>query len=196
MVLPALERGEFKMSETLSDPNGATAGYRLGHTMLCISDPEQSLKFYSKLLGMSLIFRWNTGPMTVYYFGYATAEDKTPIDISSSMSSRSGLLELVHVHGKEEELGGNASSSQMRPAKATGFGHLGFLVPNVEDVLERAQRLGYSVLKKPEEISAMALDLPDDTSEDVFDQHFLSAYTQIGFLRDPDGYVSPIVHAR
>jgi lactoylglutathione lyase len=188
MGIPVLARGEFQLSEALADSKDASAGCRLGHTMLRISDPEQSLKFYSDLLGMSLIFRWNTGPLTVYYLGYATPEDKTPMDISASMTSRSGLLELVQVHGNQAKSSADASSSHADvPTRAIGFGHLGFLVPKVDDFLERARKLGFTVLKKPEETSGAALDLPDDGSEDTFDQYFLSAYTQIGFVRDPDG---------
>ncbi|EEU33444.1 uncharacterized protein NECHADRAFT_9125, partial [Fusarium vanettenii 77-13-4] len=138
--------------DALATSNGAGTGYRLGHTMLRITDPEQSLKFYSELLGMSLFFQWNTGPMTVYYLGYATPEDKTPSDIFGSMSSRSGLLELVHVHGNQEKSSEGASSSPVydpavRSVKASGFGHLGFLVPSPRSALERAQKLGYVVLK-------------------------------------------------
>lgn len=192
MILPVLERSELRIPEALSISNGAAAGYRLGHIMLRISDPEESLKFYSELLGMSLIFRWNTGPMTVYYLGHAAPEDKTPLGIYNSMSSRLGLLELIHAHGDKDKSSEGVSSSHvndsaMRSVEASGFGHLGFLVPNVENALERAKKLGYIVLKTPEDTSTVALALPCDNPEAVFDTHFLSAFTQIGFLRDPDG---------
>jgi lactoylglutathione lyase len=47
----------------------ATAGIRLNHLMLRITNPEASLKFYNDCLGMHTIFIFNTGAWTIYYLG-------------------------------------------------------------------------------------------------------------------------------
>jgi hypothetical protein len=45
-------------------------GYRLDHIILRISDSTHTLHFYTKLMGMRLVFSCDVGPKIVYYLGY------------------------------------------------------------------------------------------------------------------------------
>lgn len=165
-------------ADELTSASPQTNGYGLNHTMLQIKDPVRSLKFYTEFLGMSLIFQLNTGPCSVYYLGYPSSQDKVPLDIAKGMSSKAGLLELVHIHER--------SSSDSEGAGVASFGHLGFTVPDVDQIVRRAREHGYEVLKDKTDTSGLAMDLPAK-SNNAFHDNFLAAYTQIAFLRDPDG---------
>lgn len=59
-----------------------TAGFRLNHLMLRITDPEKSLRFYNDCLGMHVVFIFNTGPWTIYYLG--------PRDVGTYFMPRTG----------------------------------------------------------------------------------------------------------
>lgn len=178
MAQSTLRSGERVFADELTSVSPETNGYRLNHTMLQIKDPTRSLKFYVDFLGMSLIFRLNTGPCTVYYLGYPSLEDRVPLDIAKGMSSKSGLLELVHAHEKICNDNGVVGTP--------GLGHLGFTVPDVDQVVARARKHGYEVLKDTTETSGVAMGLSAEPNE-AFHSSFVAIYIQIAFLRDPDG---------
>lgn len=172
--------------ESLTSSTPETQGYRLSHTMLRVSNPERSLRFYRELMGMSLIFTLNTGPFTVYYLGYPGPDDHSAVDIANTMSSRTGLLELVHVPETNIDDASKGDEKLDEPA-VKGFGHLGFYVPDVEGALKRAEESGYTVVKSLDNISITTMDLPESLSGVPFHSAFLQAFSQIGFIRDPDG---------
>lgn len=179
--------GSRVVAESLTPVTQATQGYRLQHTMLRINDPEKSLRFYNELMGMSLIFTFNTGPFIVYYLGYPGPDDQSPADIAKTMPSRAGLLELVYVPNINRSQ--RASSDvQMGNCTSSGFGHLGFYVPSVEEALKRAEASGYTVVKNLNDLSPTALDLPESVVSDTpLHPGFLGSYSQVGFVKDPDG---------
>lgn len=192
MSLPPILPGERKVADDFTATSTATHGYRLNHTMLRVADAARSLEFYTDFLGMSLVFRLDAGPFTIYYLGYPSTLDKDPMDMAKSLSSRSGLLELMHFH-EPSQSNTRAQATSDSPgrdgedgAARGGFGHLGLVVPDVEQALERARQHGYVVLKQPSSTSATALEL-SQVESDALHRNFLTAFTQIGFLRDPDG---------
>ena len=186
-TLRPLKEGERALHDALTPKLPETSNIRLNHTMLRIADPDRSLRFYMDIFGMSLIFRFAAGPMTVHYLGYPSPEDRSPADIAKDLGSKAGLLELVHVHEEHKAIYDASPSPVGTPKGRIGFGHLGFTVPDVEELLEHARQDGYTVLKVPEDTSERKLDLPDYVLEGSFHKNFLAAYAQIGFLRDPDG---------
>ncbi|KAJ4194433.1 hypothetical protein NW759_016528 [Fusarium solani] len=194
-TLNPLEEGQRVLHDTLTPKCPETADIRLNHTMLRVADPARSIRFYADIFGMSLIFRFAAGPITVYYLGHASPDDKIPADMArGGLGTKSGLLELVHVHEEQgaADLDGAAHLAGT-PEGRFGFGHLGFNVPDVDQVLERARQQGYSVLKTRADTSERKLDLPRYVPEGSFHPSFLVAYTQVGFLRDPDGYSIEVV---
>jgi lactoylglutathione lyase len=179
--------GSRVVAESLTPPTPATQGYRLQHAMLRISNPESSLRFYTELMGMSLIFTLNTGPFVVYYLAYPGPDDQSPADIANTMPSRAGLLELVYVPPKARGQGSADDSPLLGQPACVGFGHLGFYVPSVAEALRRAEAGGYTVVKNLSDLSATTLDLPESVSDIPFHPGFLASFSQVGFIRDPDG---------
>lgn len=183
---PNLSKGSRMIAESLSRSAPATQGYRLHHSMLRIRNPDSSLQFYTDFMGMSLIFTLNTGPFLVYYLAYPGPEDQSPADIANSMSSRAGLLELVYVP-PEYRPEGTENDVQVDKPSFTGFGHLGFYVPSVDEALKRAEVAGYKVVKALGDLSVTTLDLPESLSNIPFHPAILANFAQIGFITDPDG---------
>ncbi|KIV89136.1 lactoylglutathione lyase [Exophiala mesophila] len=179
---PVRSVGVREIPETLTPVTPATQGSRLHHAMLRISDPERSLHFYTDFLGMSLIFKLDTGPFTVYYLGYPDPDDQTPADLAKGMASRTGFLELVYVHLQ-------SSKQEVPPIipATVGFGHLGWYVADVEETLKRAQENGYIVVKDKSNLSITTMDLPKGVAATPCCAPFLASFAQIGFIRDPDG---------
>ncbi|KEF51207.1 uncharacterized protein A1O9_12710 [Exophiala aquamarina CBS 119918] len=153
--------------------------------MLHISDPSQSFRFYIDFMGMSLIFTLNTGPFVVYYLAYPGQNDRSPADIAKSMSSRAGLLELVHVPRSERNEGFSGLGDHTFLNR--GFGHLGFCVPSVEETLKRARSEGWTVLKATNDVSLNAMDLSESRTSTPLHPDFLVSFRQVGFISDPDG---------
>ncbi|KAM0420303.1 hypothetical protein ACHAPT_011964 [Fusarium lateritium] len=188
-TLSTLETGQRAVHDGLTPRRPETANIRLNHTMLRVADPDRSIQFYSHVFGMSLVFRFAAGPLTIYYLGHPAPDDQSPADIAKGLGTKSGLLELVHVHEEKHQAAGTEGLALPTgtPKGRVGFGHLGFSVPDVNQLLERAQQQGYTVWKTREDTSETKMDLPDHVPRGSFHPHFLAVYTQVGFLRDPDG---------
>lgn len=171
--------GKRSLGETLTDN---PEGFRLTHTMVRISDPERSLNFYTGLLRMTMLFRTNLGPCTIYYLGYPDDADRSPQDVLSK-GAKTGLLELIHVASAAAHEGSKQGPS--RPMSS--LGHLGFKVRNVSSILEAARRGGWKVLKATSEIPKVAVGIHEDIESEGLHPSFLKTYEQIGFIEDPDG---------
>lgn len=103
---------------------------------------------------MRVVFSMNAGPFTIYYLGHPPAgttdltkwaEETSNIPV---LMRTSGLLELYHVHGTENEdkgAGGKISTGNAPPH--LGFAHLGFSVPDVRAAVERLRGAGVEILK-------------------------------------------------
>lgn len=153
--------------------------------MLQISNPKTSLQFYIEFMGMSLIFTLNTGSFVVYYLGYPSPDDKSPEDIAKSTTSRAGLLELIHV--SQDDRASRVPISKIGHSKPRTFGHLGWVVPDVEEALKRAEKYGYKVLKSLDNVSLQVMNLEDSESTQPFHPNFLTTFHQVGLIEDPDG---------
>src|SRR5262245_22894851 len=82
--------------------------FRLLHTMIRVKDLDASLDFYTRLLGMKLLWKkdYPSGSFTLAFIGYGDDKHNT-------------VIELTYNWGREEpyEIG-------------TGFGHLAVGVPD------------------------------------------------------------------
>jgi lactoylglutathione lyase len=182
MLPTTLSPGDYLVGDRLTPQCASTAGTRLNHTMLRITNPEQSLSFYRDIFGMTLIFSFNTGPFVVYYLGHSSPGDTVPLDMVKSLGSRMGLLELMHVLDED----GNKTVLNNEQG-VVGFGHLGFNVLDVEATLHKADGSGWKVLKWPSNVSVRTLAMPAYVEEGAFHEKFVAMYSQIGMLQDPDG---------
>ncbi|GMH58876.1 hypothetical protein TrST_g5258 [Triparma strigata] len=148
----------------------------LSQTMLRIKDPEKSIPFYESL-GLTVLLskhfpQWN---FSLYFLGCLDPSEHFPSDgtdeeKSNFVNSRHDpVLELTHNHGTEgdasfEYKNGNEAGGQ-------GFGHVGFLVDDVDLAVDDLKRKGYIMKKEPGEGTMKGL----------------------AFAFDPDGYAVEII---
>jgi lactoylglutathione lyase len=105
----------------------STENYRYLHTMLRVKNLDESVAFYTHLLGMKELRRREVpdGKYTLAFIGYGDEATHT-------------VLELTYNWGKDDgyELG-------------TAFGHLAIGVPNVAEACERIRKAGGRVVREP-----------------------------------------------
>ncbi len=158
----------------MRDP--ATAGFTLNQTMLRIRDPAASVKFYTEVLGFTLIQQLDIPPgrFSLYFLALLKDGETVPEDPAERARftfSRETTLELTHNWGTEIDpdfAGYHNGNTEPR-----GFGHLGISVPDVAAACERFEALGCDFAKRPSE----------------------GAMKGIAFLKDPDGYWVEILSA-
>ncbi|MEK9575474.1 MAG: lactoylglutathione lyase [Gammaproteobacteria bacterium] len=98
---------------------------RLLHTMLRVGNLEQSINFYTDVLGMKLLRQkdYPKGEFTLAFMGYGDEADNT-------------VIEFTYNWGVDQyEVG-------------TGFGHLAINVDDVYDATERAKSHGAKVIRE------------------------------------------------
>lgn len=155
----------------------ATDGFVMNQTMLRIKDPQKSVQFYTDVLGMTLLDRYNFDAMkfSLYFLGYPDATDgEIPDDPAARTTwifGRKALLELTHNWGTENDANFHHHNGNDDPR---GFGHIGISVPDVYAACERFAALGVEFVKRPDE----------------------GAMRGLAFIKDPDGYWIEILSAR
>ena len=138
-------------------------------TMLRIKDPEPTLDFYTRILGMQLLCRLDFPDMSfsLFFVGYASVDDipEDPTERVKWVFSQAGTIELCWNHGTENdpEFKGYCNGN-VDPGR--GFGHIGITVPSVKDACARFEALDVEFVKKPDE----------------------GKMRSIAFIKDPDGY--------
>lgn len=167
--MSTLTKKELHSLPGVSDQiDAATTNYVLQQTMLRIRSPKESLDFYTRILGMTLIARldFNDMKFSLYFLAYVKPEDvpEDPVERARWMFGLPGVLELTHNHGTETdpEFEGYHDGN----AEPKGFGHIGISVPSVEDACKRFEELGVSFVKKPNQ----------------------GKMQNLAFIKDPDGY--------
>ncbi|XP_044146597.1 lactoylglutathione lyase-like [Bufo gargarizans] len=156
------------MEETpgISEADTATQDFLLQQTMLRIKDPQKSLTFYNKCLGMILLLKLDFPSMkfSQYVLGYEDGKD-IPEDVKDREAwafSCKATVVLTHNWGSEndEKPFHNGNSEPL------GFGHIGISVPDIYAACERFEQLGVKIVKKPNDGKIKGL----------------------AFIEDPDGY--------
>eukprot|EP00252_Welwitschia_mirabilis_P011445 TRINITY_DN256_c0_g1_i2.p1 TRINITY_DN256_c0_g1~~TRINITY_DN256_c0_g1_i2.p1 ORF type:complete len:184 (+),score=25.12 TRINITY_DN256_c0_g1_i2:218-769(+) len=147
-------------------PEDATRGYFIQQAMLRIKDPQRSLDFYSRVLGMRLLKRLDFPDMkfSLYFMGYENGEP--PADPAERVvwTFQRMTIELTHNWGTESDpdfKGYHNGNSEPR-----GFGHFGITVDDTYKACERFEKLGVEFVKKPDDGKMKGL----------------------AFIKDPDGY--------
>ncbi|OJJ65650.1 hypothetical protein ASPBRDRAFT_139656 [Aspergillus brasiliensis CBS 101740] len=201
------EPGAFFVGGHLSNDSlpedDPTIGYQLNHFMLRIRDPARSLHFYTKLMGMRLVFTFNGGPFTVHYLGYPqTPKDRadlhswaTRLTAPGVLPKTLGFLELKHIHGSERpvEEGGYEVATGNQPPHL-GFGHLGFTVPDVCHAVERLRAEGVEVVKdlgvaERENIPLTRWEEERGVGTGHLHPNYKRNFCHVALVKDPDGYL-------
>ena len=154
-----------------------TQEYVFNQTMLRIKDPEISLDFYTRILGMTLFRKLDFPEMkfTLYFLAMrGDVENNSVPDTDISRTTwtfrQRAMLELTHNWGSEDDDDFNYHNGNKEPQ---GFGHIGFSVPDVYKASERFEKLGVNFVKKPDDGKMKGL----------------------AFITDPDGYWIEILQA-
>ncbi|KAJ9583255.1 hypothetical protein L9F63_022388 [Diploptera punctata] len=150
-----------------SAPDPETKEFIFQQTMFRIKDPRRSLKFYTEVLGMTLLQKLDFPELkfSLYFLGYESEQD-IPTDPALHAKwtfSRKATLELTHNWGTESDPDFKYHNGNAEPR---GFGHIGLSVPDVEKACERFERLNVEFVKKPNDGKMKGL----------------------AFIKDPDGY--------
>lgn len=117
------------------------------HTMVRISDVEESLAFYRDLLGMVEIRRRDSeqGRFSLIFLA-------APEDVEHAKESGAPMLELTYNWDPEEYQGGR------------NFGHLAFLVDDIYAVCQRLRDGGVRIRRPPRDGHMAFVRSPDGIS--------------------------------
>ena len=104
---------------------------RLLHTMLRVGDLERSIKFYTEILGMTLLRRkdYPDGKFTLAFLGYGDERDTTAIELTYNWDT------------DQYDLG-------------NGFGHLAIEVDDVYRAAEDIRAAGGRIIREPGPMNA------------------------------------------
>lgn len=179
-----------------------TIGYKLNHLCLRVRDLDKSLHFYINLMGMRTVYASNNGPFTVYFLGYPQndrhRENLKEFGEQTSIPDTLGLLELLHMHGAENQPEGFYGSGNQAPY--LGFCHLGFGVPDLPAAMKRLKDNGVKVIRDigipAEEVSIRHVPITEwenghgvgiETKGTETELHpiFKQIFTNFAFVQDP-----------
>lgn len=157
--------------------------FTFAQTMLRVKDPVKSIAFYRDVLGMTLLreshFPKEKGDFSNYFLaqlppGSEAPDPSAPGEFITCMYPQ--VLELTHNHGTEDDVdfkyhNGNDEDPLLDPPMLRGFGHIGFLVDDLEAASALFDEKSVPFKKRPEEGGMRGL----------------------AFVYDPDGYPVEII---
>jgi lactoylglutathione lyase len=158
----------------VEDPNPASEGFVLNHTMFRIKDPAVSLAFYTKVFGMRVLRKLDFPEMKFSLYFLARLGNETPPDDAGERTiwtcSQRGILELTHNWGTEEQADFRYHDGNAQPQ---GFGHICFSVPDLDAAIRWLDDNQVTYVKRPEQ----------------------GKMRDVAFIKDPDGYWIEILEA-
>ena len=149
--------------------------FTFAQTMLRVKDATKSLHFYKDILGMTLLKEKHYDTFSLYFLAHV--ENPTGLESQSEyeISNLFGpVLELTHNHGTENDEDfkyHNGNDEDIENGQIRGFGHVGFLVNDLNDTCTFLEENGISFKKKPQDGNMHSL----------------------AFVYDPDGYWVEII---
>jgi len=118
--------------------------FNLSQTMIRIDDPKTEIPFWRDLFGMDFVSERDFSDFSLYF----CATDGTSSKAQGSTKLRfDPCLELTHNHGTEKQEGYSYTSGNEKPHR--GFGHIGFLVDDLNAYCGILERVGVEFIKKP-----------------------------------------------
>jgi lactoylglutathione lyase len=117
------------------------------HTMVRVSNLEESLDFFCNKFGMSEVDRYesNQGRFTLVYLA-------APGDVERAKADSTPIVELTYNWDPEEYTGGR------------NFGHLAYRVDNIYEVCERLKNAGVTINRPPRDGHMAFIRTPDGIS--------------------------------
>ncbi len=156
-----------------AQPNAASNGFTLNHSMLRVKDPAVALDFYTRIFGMRVLRKLDFPEMkfSLYFLHRAAADEVIPDDVGERTAwtfAQRGILELTHNWGTESDPDFKYHDGNAQPQ---GFGHLCFAVPDLDAAVRWFDENGCTYVKRPEQ----------------------GKMRDVAFIKDPDGYWIEIV---
>lgn len=156
-----------------ADPNPASRGFTLNHTMLRVKDPAVALDFYTRVFGMRVLRKLDFPEMkfSLYFLHRPQAGEAVPEDEGERTAwtfAQRGILELTHNWGTEDDADFHYHDGNAQPQ---GFGHICFAVPDLDAAVRWFDENGLVYVKRPEQ----------------------GRMRDVAFVKDPDGYWIEIV---
>ncbi|PGH01004.1 lactoylglutathione lyase [Polytolypa hystricis UAMH7299] len=135
--------------------------------IITINTKPKPVEFY-KFLGLSQInhLDFPDNKFSLYFLAYDAPQS---LSASNHWTDRSGVVELTHNYGTEDDPSYKVSNGNEEPHR--GFGHLAISVDNIEVACQRLEDAGYAFQKKLTE----------------------GKMRHIAFVKDPDGYWVEII---
>ncbi len=123
------------------------------HTMVRVSDLEESLDFYCNKLGLIEVNRSESeeGRFTLIFLA-------APEDLESARDHKAPLLELTYNWDPEEYSGGR------------NFGHLAYRVHDIYEVCQRLMDAGVTINRPPRDGHMAFIRSPDGVSIELLQQ--------------------------
>lgn len=152
-----------------------TRGFVFNHTMLRVKDPERSLDFYTRVLGMRLLRKLDFAEMkfSLYFLIGPDAGEEAPEDPQARtawMFGQRAVLELTHNWGTEDDPDFKYHNGNEEPR---GYGHICFSVPDLDAAVRWFDENGVEFVKRPDQ----------------------GKMKDVAFIKDPDGYWIEILEA-
>ena len=149
-------------------------GYTLNQCMLRVKDAKASIDFYVNKLGMKLVrevhFDESKGDFSLYFLQDSNLAAMEKEDASKTTNSLfHPVLELTHNHGTEKD--DNFKYHDGNSGDKQGFGHIGFIVDDINKFFETAKEQNLKIKKSPSD----------------------GKMRNLGFIYDPDGYWIEII---
>lgn len=151
----------------------ATLGFVFNHSMLRIKDPQVSLDFYTRVMGMQVLRKLDFPEMkfSLYFLYRQTEGENIPSDEGERTAwtfSQRGVLELTHNWGTEQDPDFKYHDGNAQPQ---GFGHICFSVPDLNAAVSWFDANQVTYVKRPDQ----------------------GKMKDVAFIKDPDGYWIEIV---
>ncbi|WP_116367894.1 VOC family protein [Parahaliea mediterranea] len=123
------------------------------HTMVRVSDLDQSLDFYCNKLGLVEVDRWDNegGRFTLVFLA-------APADAEKAREHKAPLVELTYNWDPEAYSGGR------------NFGHLAYRVENIYDLCQRLMDAGVTINRPPRDGHMAFVRSPDGISIELLQE--------------------------
>ena len=156
-----------------AEPNAASQGFVLNHSMLRVKDPAVALDFYTRVFGMRVLRKLDFSEMqfSLYFLHRPVSSQPPPEDTGERTAwtfSQTGILELTHNWGTEKDADFKYHDGNAQPQ---GFGHICFSVPDLDAAVKWFDDNGVTYVKRPDQ----------------------GKMKDVAFIKDPDGYWIEIV---